>query len=223
VAGPAKVGEVGPDDRPREIPDKLRRCGHCGSPMLDFGEPREWIAGRLSPGKSERFPVTYKCEDCWLPTVVVWTAEGNGDGEPQLLGSRQSPLPPPSALGISEYAGTDIEIYYLEASRCRIAGHRRAAIVMARSTMQACFRRYLAKADWGNYTAEMTKVEELAGVGWTAVGKGVRDFGNRWAHPEGSTAEPSQREFNRGVRATEGRAGVHCCHGAGTTSETEST
>jgi hypothetical protein len=79
---------------------------------------------------------------------------------------------------------------FLEAWRCRGAGIRRGGIVMARSTLQACFRRYLPKAAWGNYTRELEAVTDIAGSGWRAVAVGVRDFGNEWAHPERDTAPP---------------------------------
>jgi hypothetical protein len=203
VTEPVRVGQPFDGVQPVELPDRhtYNRCGHCGGDgIIGDPEPETWVPGLLDPGQSERFAVLHKCYTCDLPTVVTWTATRGPDGFAELTGSTQSPFPAPPDLKIREYAGTAIELYYAEAWRCRVAGLRRASMVMARATLQACYRRYLASGERGSYTAEMKKVAELAGPGWAAIATGVRDFGNQWAHPEGTTSPPSWAEVQESFR-----------------------
>ena len=159
------------------------------------------MPGHLGPDERVRFAVTQHCYACHLPSVVAFAARPDDNGVATLESSgTQSPVPPPPSLDIDVYAGTNIEEYFLEAWRCRRAGLRRAAMVMARSTLQACFRRYLSPSQRAAYTAEMGSVATLAGEGWRAVGLGVRDFGNQWAHPEGTTSPPTWAEVNESFR-----------------------
>lgn len=200
---PVQVGQVLPGTEPLELPEKhvYARCGHCnGDGILGDPKPETWLRGLLDPGQSMRFAVIHDCYTCELPTVVTWTAVRGPDGFADLTESVQSPFPASPALNIQEYKGTAIDVYYTEAWRCRRAGLRRAAMVMARATLQACYRRYLTPDEHASYTVEMKKVAELAGSGWAAIGKGVRDFGNQWAHPEGGTAPPSWAEVQESFR-----------------------
>jgi hypothetical protein len=191
-AQPREVGVITPDSRRFDVPDDMTRmCGHCGDGVLSAPNPDEWVAGQLEPDQRVKFAVLHECYSCGLPTVVTWTAVGDAEGGPSLVGHRQSPEQPPPPLRIAEYADTAIDRYYEESWRCRRAGHRRAAMVMARATLQACFRRYLRDDQHGSFTTEMRHLEALAGPGWLAIGTGVRDFGNEWAHPNRSVAAPT--------------------------------
>lgn len=51
--------------------------------------------------------------------------------------------------------------------------------------------RYLRENERGPYSTEMQAVARRAGEGWRAVSVGVRDFGNKWAHPEGPSDPPT--------------------------------
>ena len=155
-------------------------------------EPAWMVLGRLNEPLTEN--IVLKCYSCDMPIVLRLRFEPYPDGPAVFSGSRVMPHPPPPALNLPLYEKTDIASYYEEAWRCRRGGQRRAAVVMARSTLQAVFRRYLSDGDRGSFTAEMDKVAELAGPGWSKVGSGVRDFGNKWAHPEGDLDPPPWEE-----------------------------
>jgi hypothetical protein len=202
VTEPVPVGQVLPRSEPRDVPDEdLRFCGHCSDGLLGTPQPEQWLPGFLDAGERPRFSVLQYCNSCSLPSVMVWTTERDDAGQARIIGSAvQSPFPPPPSLSIVEYTDTDIAAYYEEAWRCRRAGLRRAALVMARSTLQACYRRYLLTSERGSYSAEQQRVADLAGPGWAAVAVGVRDFGNTWAHPEGTADPPKWSEVKEAFR-----------------------
>lgn len=198
---PIRIGGAIPGAVPLDLPDPDRACGHCENGVLGSPDPDKWLPGRLElEGDPVRFSVIQRCYMCELPSVITWTAAGGEDDVAVLKSSTQAPYPRPQALGIAEYKLTAIDGYHQEAWRCRNAGLRRAAMVMARSTLQACYRRYLPVARWGNYTPEMAAVAELAGEGWRKVAEGVRDFGNVWAHPDGRTSLPKAKDVVEAFR-----------------------
>lgn len=195
-----RVGVVPEGAEPVDLPDPDRLCGHCGDMVLAAPDPPAWIPGWLEPGERVRVCVTQRCYGCELPSIVTWIALPGDDRTAQLTDNRQAPPPPPQPLNIPEYEGTVIQAYHQEAWRCRKAGLRRAAMVIARATLQACFRRYLHTSERGSYSSEMELVAERAGQGWRAVGLGVRAFGNKWAHPEGPVDPPSWPEVAEAFR-----------------------
>lgn len=202
MSEPVRVGQVLSGTEPRDVPDDdVRECGHCGGGILGSPDPEQWLPGFLSAEERPKFWVLHTCYSCNLPSVVVWATHRDHAGQAMISAPGvQSPFPPPPSLGIGEYVDTDIEAYHREAWRCRRAGLRRAAMVMARSTLQACYRRYLLPAERGLFTKEQKLVAELAGPGWAAVAVGVRDFGNTWAHPEGSSDQPKADALREAFR-----------------------
>lgn len=200
---PIRVGEGVPGAEPVDLPDRYDHCGHCGTGLVGLPNPEQWVPGVLGDGESVKIWAVQRCFNCDVPSIGTWLAVPGDGGVAKLTDYRLSPLSPAPDLGIPEYVGTAIETYHREAWGCRRAGLRRAAIVMARSTTQACYRRYLARENWSNnYTVEMKAVTALAGSGWGAVASGVRDFGNDWAHPDG-TKPPSWNDVAESFRRME--------------------
>jgi hypothetical protein len=138
----------------------------------------------------------YTCYSCKRPTVVEFVVLPALEiGQPGTLRpAKYGPSPGYPPLETPEYAGTVIQAYRDEAWASYFAARIRAAIVVARSALQALVRRYLPKQEWGNFAAEMAKLAERAGEGWRAVGLQVKDFGNAWAHPDPTLPSPTSRE-----------------------------
>ncbi len=93
--------------------------------------------------------------------------------------------------------GTTVQKYRDEAWECFAAGHYRAAIVVARSALQALARRYIPTTDFkkGGFGGEIAALSAAAGTGWEGIGGDVTRFGNQWAHPDPSSpADPTRKD-----------------------------
>jgi hypothetical protein len=105
------------------------------------------------------------------PTLAVW-----------LLTPESAP-----PLGVPEFAGTSIEAYRDESWTCLLYGNLRGAIVLARSTIQLCTRRYLTAPPgrwYGGLQQDLDALAPSLGRGWTQLADRVRHLGNEWAHPD---------------------------------------
>ena len=143
----------------------------------------------------------YECLSCGRPTAVEFK-EGGDDSE-ELTPKTWAPVPRPPRLDVPEYNGTEVFRYRFEAWAAFEARRYRSALVMARSALQACSRRYLPRSDWskGGFGGEMERLGELAGRGWRAVAIGVKDFGDEWAHPDPARQRgPTQEDVQEALR-----------------------
>jgi len=164
-----------------------RGCGHCGWRGLFDPMPREYVPGRWSADNTlEEFPVIYRCESCGKLHLAAYKVVEGEDGRASLTGKPAvAPTPKAMPLQVPELRGTVIEAYRDEAWACAFASHHRAALVLARSALQALCRRYLPKKKWSKVGLgpEVAEMERLVGTGWKAVGDRVKALADKWAHP----------------------------------------
>jgi hypothetical protein len=185
-----------------DLPEIRSRCGYCNQPSLISGE---WWRPAIWTDADGEVPAVglYTCVSCKRPTVVEFvTMPALEPGEPGTLHpKRYGPAPGYPPVDAPQYAGTVIQGYRDEAWACFSAGRIRAAIIVARSALQALVRRYLPREDWGNFANEMSKLTQRAGEGWRAVAVQVKDFGNSWAHPDPALPSPtSTKEVREALR-----------------------
>ncbi len=166
------------------------RCGYCGSgSVIAHGPLRD--EDPLDSDKEWPPAAVYLCLSCWHPSVGILSRH---DGRVTL--KQQSPHPRPEPLGVHAFRNTTILAYRTEAWNCYLDGSPRAAIVTARSALQACCRRYLPKDKWSrNFGKEVAALAVNVGLGWEKLGSDIRSFGNDWAHPDPSEARvPTSEE-----------------------------
>jgi DNA-directed RNA polymerase subunit RPC12/RpoP len=177
-------------------------CGYCGWRGLFDPKPEEYLPGIWADYMIEPLSVVYRCESCGKPHLATFPINHDPDtGEVWVEDKVSSVFPTGRArpLDLPEYQGTAIEAYRDEAWACGFASHRRAALVLARSALQALCRRYLPVRAWSSagLGQEVLEVEKLAGPGWRAVGERVKRLADDWAHPRPSAANPPTAKETR--------------------------
>lgn len=194
------MGEA-PFGKPVEVAFFLsHRCGHCGLLGLFDPTPSEYLPGKWTEDADELFPVVYRCQSCGKPSLGMYPVSKEDDGT---IGLSDRPLVVPSSkaspLNVPEYRDTAIEAYRDEAWACGYAAHRRAALVLARSALQALCRRYLPRSLWSKagLAPEVTELEKQAGSGWKAVGEKTKRLADEWAHPGSAAARPPTAKDTR--------------------------
>lgn len=169
-------------------------CGYCNAGMI---YPESWWSPELGEDDPPSPPAgIYRCLKCGAPTVVTFDRQSHDDDErPEPRAQRISPDPPPAPLGVKQFAGSTLEKYRDEAWASYRARRYRTSIVVARSAVQACCRRYVPKSKWGRFIDEANEMSALAGTGWDKIAGEVRQFGNQWAHPDPeSGADPTWKD-----------------------------
>ena len=135
---------------------------------------------------------TLKCGNCSGYVMVLWSASEHGLGS-RLYGYRVLPWP----LKLEKYPDYWPDVvgrYWLQAKRSLAGENWDAAIVMARSALQAALREQ--RVSGKNLKKE---IDELAETGvlppimkeWATE---VRQFGNRSAHPDPMQDPPSGQD-----------------------------
>lgn len=183
-------GEAAQED----VPYAYVGCGHCGGLSSDFW-PDYWRRGELDPGDKGYFPTLCHCDSCGNYSLVIRRVTVADDGRAQMgEGYWQYPPVRPSRIEAQPYRDTLIEDCRFETWACYYARRYRAALVMARTTLQTMGRRYLQRVEWGAYGNEMAKLGEIAGPGWEAIAVGIKTLGNEAAHPDPWTDSAPTRE-----------------------------
>jgi DNA-directed RNA polymerase subunit RPC12/RpoP len=195
VEEPAKLGDPPFGESVQLAYFVQKSCGYCGHRGLFSPTPREYLPGTWSEDTPDLLCVIYICENCGKPHLATFPVELGRDTDPVRVEEKASSVVPSGRarpLGIREYKGTAIEAYRDEAWACGFADHHRAALVLARSALQALCRRYLPVRAWSKagLGPEVSELEKLAGSGWRAVGERIKRLADEWAHPGTKAAQP---------------------------------
>jgi hypothetical protein len=145
----------------------------------------------------------WQCTSCDRYVLALCVFEGSEEGAPEFKKREVFP----SALGPGSKAralrGSTATAYRDEAWACLGAGRTRAAVVLARSSLQALCRRYLERSDWkGPFAAELGRMERALGETGLTLAQELKDLGNKTAHPDPSSpSAPTRRDAVKFLRA----------------------
>lgn len=166
------------------LPDEVSgRCAYCGGSM-GFWQPTPngYVSRAVPQGFRDKLPVSYRCFRCNQPVVLIWAVRPGDTGFAETVGTPE--VHPPALaerLPLPEFDGTLVHRLRNDAWNCYYSRRYRAAVLIARSALQSCFRLYTSQRS--SFRVEAEVIATLGGAGLDRVVADVRNFGNSLAHP----------------------------------------